>query len=56
MRGALMMTTNTGAVVIRLDTHPAFHAPDRRSREFEEAMRRHPSYQSRVMTPPLQVV
>lgn len=51
-----MMTTKPGAVVVRLDTHPAWQAQDRRPREFEEAMRRHPAYQSRTLAPPLRVV
>ncbi|MBV5242391.1 MULTISPECIES: hypothetical protein [Mycolicibacterium] len=50
------MATKPGDVVVRLDTHPAWRASDRRSREFEEAMRRHPSYQSRTLAPPLRVV
>lgn len=42
------MTTKTAAAVVRLDSHPAWQAAQRRSREVEEAMRRHPSYQSRL--------
>lgn len=34
-----------GATVISLESHPAWRAAQRRSRELEEAMRRHPSYQ-----------
>lgn len=44
---ALNMATDS-AKVVRLDTHPAFCAAERRSREFEEAMRRHPSFQSQM--------
>ena len=44
---ALNMATETPSVV-RLDTHPRFCAAERRSREFEEAMRRHPAFQSRM--------
>lgn len=50
------MMTETGAVVVRLDTHPAWKAAERRSREREEAMRRHPAFQSRTLNPPLKVV
>jgi len=51
------MKTRTAAVV-RLDTHPAFKAAERRSREREEAMRRHPAFQSRFqpLTPRLRLV
>ncbi|MGP4055241.1 hypothetical protein ACTWP6_10540 [Mycobacterium sp. 4D054] len=41
-------TVTKSASVVRLDTHPAFCAAERRSREFEEAMRRHPASQSRL--------
>lgn len=42
------MTTKTAAAVVRLDSHLARKAAERRSREIEEAMRRHPAYQSRL--------
>ncbi|MGD9619824.1 MAG: hypothetical protein AB7G47_06000 [Mycolicibacterium sp.] len=43
------MTTKTaGATVVHLDSHPAWRAAQRRSLELAEAMRRHPSFQSRV--------
>ncbi|MCH9733212.1 MAG: hypothetical protein K0U78_01440 [Actinomycetia bacterium] len=42
------MATNTlGATVVHLDSHPARRAAQRRSLELAEAMRRHPSFQSR---------
>lgn len=34
--------------VVRLDSHPAFRSPERRSREYQDAMRRHPAFQSRL--------
>jgi hypothetical protein len=42
------MTTKTAAAVVRLDSHPAWQAAERRYRDIEEAMRRHPAYQSRL--------
>lgn len=39
---------NSVPAVLRLESHPAFQAAERRSREFEEAMRRHPAFQSRL--------
>ncbi|WP_156448354.1 hypothetical protein [Mycobacterium sp. NAZ190054] len=36
------------AAVVPLDGHPAFSAAERRAQEFEEAMRRHPAFQSRM--------
>ena len=51
-----MMATKTNAVVVQFDSHPARQASERRSREFEEAMRRHPAFQSRTHTPHLRLV
>ncbi|ORV39995.1 hypothetical protein AWC00_17510 [Mycobacterium conspicuum] len=34
--------------MIRLQSHPAFAAAERRAEELRAAMRRHPSYQSRL--------
>ena len=45
------MMTNT-ATVIDLQSHAARSAADRRARAIEEAMRRHPSFQSRSAVPP----
>ncbi|RZT18786.1 hypothetical protein EV589_3046 [Mycobacterium sp. BK558] len=45
------MMTNT-ATVIDLQAHAARSAADRRARAIEEAMRRHPSFQSRSAVPP----
>ncbi|CAN3127612.1 hypothetical protein ACNUDN_06845 [Mycobacterium sp. smrl_JER01] len=42
------MTNRSASAVVRIDRHPAFQASERRSREFEEAMRRHPCFQSRA--------
>lgn len=42
-----MRTNTVGATVIRLDSHPAWRSAERRSLELAEAMRRHPSFQSR---------
>jgi hypothetical protein len=52
------MATKTATAVVRLDSHPAFKAAERRSREIEEAMRRHPAFQSRhqTLTPQLRLV
>ena len=47
------MTTQTAATpVVHLESHPARLASRRRAREIDEAMRRHPSYQSRTELPP----
>jgi hypothetical protein len=47
------MTTQTAATpVVHLESHPAWLASRRRAREIDEAMRRHPSYQSRTELPP----
>ena len=43
-----MRTNTVGATVVHLDSHPAFRAAQRRSTELAEAMRRHPSFQSRI--------
>lgn len=45
------MKTKT-AMVIDLQSHAARSAADRRARAIEEAMRRHPSFQSRTAVPP----
>lgn len=42
------MTTKTAATVVHLESHPAWRATRRQARELDEAMRRHPSYQSRT--------
>ena len=43
------MQTNTGsATVIHLESHPAWRSAQRRTHEIAEAMRRHPSFQSRL--------
>ena len=42
-----MATKTVGATVVHLDSHPARRAAQRRSLELAEAMRRHPSFQSR---------
>lgn len=42
-----MKTNTAGATVVHMDSHPAFRAAQRRSLELAEAMRRHPSFQSR---------
>ncbi|MBX7433046.1 hypothetical protein JDV09_13145 [Mycobacterium sp. Y57] len=42
------MTTNTAANVVCLESHPAWRAAQRRACELEAAMRRHPSFQSRL--------
>ncbi|WP_157866269.1 hypothetical protein [Mycolicibacterium aurum] len=44
------MTRKT-ATVVRLDSHPARQAAERRARDIEEAMRRHPAFQSRLQPP-----
>jgi hypothetical protein len=42
------MTTKTaGATVVYLESHPAWRAAQRREHDIAEAMRRHPSFQSR---------
>jgi len=54
-----MMTTSTAtAKVVDLRSHAAAKAAERRARAMEEAMRRHPSFQSRIdhSPPPLRVV
>jgi hypothetical protein len=52
------MATKSTAAVVRLDSHPAWKAAERRAREIEEAMRRHPAFQSRLapITPQLRLV
>jgi hypothetical protein len=42
------MATATIATVIPLQSHPAWAAAERREQERYEAMRRHPSFQSRL--------
>jgi hypothetical protein len=42
-----MRTNTVGATVVHLDSHPAWRSAQRRSLELAEAMRRHPSFQSR---------
>ncbi|MBX7446759.1 MULTISPECIES: hypothetical protein [Mycobacteriaceae] len=50
------MTTKTAAnPVVHLESHPAWRASRRRARELDEAMRRHPSYQSRTELPPVRL-
>lgn len=44
------MTTMTAtSTVVHLESHPAFLRAQRRERELAEAMRRHPSFQSRPL-------
>jgi hypothetical protein len=52
------MATKNAAAVVRLDSHPAWQAAERRAREIEETMRRHPAFQSRLApsTPHLRLV
>lgn len=48
---AVTATGNTNATtskVVDLRLHPAFNASERRASAMEEAMRRHPSFQSRA--------
>ncbi|AFM15975.1 hypothetical protein Mycch_1167 [Mycolicibacterium chubuense NBB4] len=52
----MTMTTDTAATVVDLRSHPAWRAAQRRARERDEAMRRHPSYQSRTDVPHLRSV
>ncbi len=40
--------TNASTGVVDLRSHPAFNASERRATAMEEAMRRHPSFQSRA--------
>jgi hypothetical protein len=42
------MASAPNATVIALQSHPAWAAAERRERERMEAMRRHPSFQSRL--------
>ncbi len=42
------MASAPNASVIPIQSHPAWAAAERRARERVEAMRRHPSYQSRL--------
>jgi hypothetical protein len=44
------MASAPNAKVICLQSHPAWAAAERRARERMEAMRRHPSFQSRLHT------
>jgi hypothetical protein len=44
------MASAPNAKVICLQSHPAWAAAERRARERMEAMRRHPSFQSRLPT------
>ncbi len=39
---------DSAPAVVRLDSYRASRSAERRSREFQEAMRRHPSFQSRM--------
>jgi hypothetical protein len=48
------MTTDVSTVVVDLRSHRAWRDAQRRSRAMEEAMRRHPSFQSRIEAPRLQ--
>ncbi|MEW5811390.1 MAG: hypothetical protein AB1925_18270 [Actinomycetota bacterium] len=52
-----LKTGNSGNVVaagvVDLRAHPAFNAAERRALAMEEAMRRHPSFQSRTAGTPL---
>ncbi|MHA0285991.1 hypothetical protein ACXYX3_06000 [Mycobacterium sp. C3-094] len=43
--------TNVTAGVVDLRSHPAYGAAERRAKAMEEAMRRHPSFQSRTPAP-----
>lgn len=47
-----MTTKATGATVVRIDSHPAWQAAQRRSHDLAEAMRRHPAFQSRMLPTP----
>jgi hypothetical protein len=44
----MSMASARNAKVIALQSHPAWAKAERRSRERMEAMRRHPSYRSRL--------
>lgn len=44
------MARTAEAAVISLADHPAWQSAQRRSEEFLEAMRRHPSYVARTVT------
>jgi hypothetical protein len=41
------VANTSGATVISLQSHPSWIAANRREREREEAMRRHPSFRAR---------
>ncbi|RDH74047.1 hypothetical protein DVS77_33730 [Mycolicibacterium moriokaense] len=47
-----MTTTATAGNVVFLEAHPAWRVNRRRSQEVLAAMRRHPSYQSKLTQPP----
>lgn len=45
-----MKTKTTSATVVHLESTPAWRAAQRRELDMAEAMRRHPSFQSRLHT------
>ncbi len=45
-----MKTNTAGATVVHLESHPAWRAAQRRELDIAEAMRRHPSFQSRLQS------
>jgi hypothetical protein len=45
----VMKNPNADTTVVDLQSHPRFQAAQRYSEEFEAAMRRHPSYQARLL-------
>lgn len=52
--GGIKKTANNAkatTAVVDLRSHPAFNASERRASAMEEAMRRHPSFQSRAGAP-----